>query len=58
MVKLGIAPSEFWAMSFPELVAMINMHVKAQKAAGSNGKAKMTPAEEAEHLAFLRGEIE
>jgi len=58
VVKLGMAPSEFWAMSFPELVAMLNMHAKAQRQSGGKTGAKMTQAEVDKTVAWLNGEAE
>jgi hypothetical protein len=53
VVKLGIAPSEFWEMTLPELVAMLNMHVKAQQASGP--KPKLSEDWVQSELNWLRG---
>lgn len=55
MVKLGIAPSEFWGMTLPETVAMLNMHVKAQQASGAGPKAKLSQEWVDAELEWLRG---
>lgn len=52
MVKLGMTPSEFWAMTLPETVAMLNMHASANK----GGKPKLSDDWVQEELAWLRGE--
>ncbi len=47
-----MAPSEFWAMTLPETVAMLNMHANAYK----GSKPKLSDDWVQEELAWLRGE--
>lgn len=55
MVKLGVAPSEFWGMTLPETVAMIGWHVKAQKSQGKPGKPHLSDEWKRETTEWLKG---
>lgn len=55
VVKLGIAPSEFWEMTLPETIALIGWHVKAQQSSGVGSKPKLSDEWVNNELEWLRG---